>query len=352
MMSTRFATALPLAALLTLSACDEGSAACPTCKPNPVSLEEPIADWSGTPVESFGQLQVADGFLRNEAGEVVQLKGVSSMWLNWENDGYAESLEALEWMRDTWHVSVIRAAMGIAPEGAYLSDPERALGQMRTIVENAVTAGVYVIIDWHDHDAHLDDHREAAVEFFGMMAEEFGDLPNVLYEPYNEPLQVDWSQTLVPYHEAVIASIREHDEDNIVILGTPNWCQDVDAAALDPIEGPGIMYALHFYACSHTGSIRGQGSFALRRGLPLFVTEWGATHADGGVEDKRVCDTEAQDWHDWMNANAVSWTSWKLDGCDDTSCILQAGAPVDGPWTDEWLQGHAFFVRDRLLEGP
>lgn len=340
-----------LLALMTGTGCDEGSAACTTCNAPRAQLDEPVVDWTNTPVGDFGQLQIDGGFLRNEAGEVVQLKGVSSMWLNWEDDGYAESLTSLEWMRDTWHASIIRVAMGIEPDDAYLSNPEKALRQVRTIVENAITADMYVLIDWHDHNAHAERNREASVEFFGMMAEEFGHLPNVLYEPYNEPLQVDWSQDLVPYHTAVIESIRAHDPDNIVILGTPNWCQDVDAAALDPIEGPGIMYALHFYACSHTSSIRSKGAFALRRSLPLFVTEWGATHADGG-RDGIVCEGEAAAWHDWMDENAVSWTSWKLDGCTDSSCLFREGTPVDGPWDDEWLQGHGPFVRERLLKRP
>lgn len=337
------------AALAGSIACDEGST-CSTCKPPSASLDEPVVDWKDTPVGDFGQLQVQGGFLRNQAGEVVQLKGVSSMWLNWENDGYAESLQALQWMRDTWHVSILRVAMGVEPEGAYLSNPEKALGQVRKIVENAVASDMYVLIDWHDHHAHQARNREAAVEFFGMMAEEYGHLPNVLYETYNEPLQVNWSADLVPYHTAVIDSIRAHDPDNIIILGTPNWCQDVDAAADDPIEGPGLMYTLHFYACTHTNSVRTKGSYALRRGLPLFVTEWGATHADGGL-DGIVCTGEAEAWHNWMDKNAVSWTSWKLDGCEDASCLLRQGAPVDGPWTDEWLQGHGPFVRERLLRG-
>ena len=62
---------------------------------------------------------------RLESGVAVQLKGPSSMWLHWEEDGYAESLEALEWIRDNWNLSVIRAAMGVEPEGAYLTDPEQ-----------------------------------------------------------------------------------------------------------------------------------------------------------------------------------------------------------------------------------
>lgn len=349
MMLNRLASAAPLALFLASTACDEGSQPpCTNCQDRPAALDEPIVDWSGTPVGSFGQLQVEDGFLRNDAGEVVQLKGVSSMWLNWEDDGYAESREALEWMRDTWHVSIIRAAMGIEPAGAYLDDPERALGQVRTIVENAIALEMYVLIDWHDHNAHEEANTAAALDFFGMMAEEFGDTPNVLYEPYNEPTNVSWSDTLVPYHTAIIDRIREHDPDNIVILGTPTWCQDVDDAALDPIEGTNLMYTLHFYACTHQSSLRSRANGVLRGRLPLFVTEWGATHADGGL-DGIVCEEEAQEWHDWMDRNAVSWTAWKLDGCQDSSCLLEAGAPVDGPWTDEWLQGHGPFVRARLL---
>ena len=117
-----------------------------------------------TPVEAFGQLRVEGTQIVDAAGEAVQLKGPSSMWLNWEDEGYAESLDALLWMRDNWNLSVIRAAMGVEPEGAFLTNPDQALAQVRRIVENAVTAGVYVIVDWHDHNAHL--NQAASREFF------------------------------------------------------------------------------------------------------------------------------------------------------------------------------------------
>ena len=38
---------------------------------------------------------------------------------------------------------------------------------------------------------------------------------------------------------------------------------------------------------------------ALLQGAALFVTEWGATHADGGTDGK-VCLDEAGAWHEWM----------------------------------------------------
>lgn len=40
----------------------------------------------------------------------------------------------------------------------------------------------------------------------------------------------------------VINAIRQRDPDNIIIVGTPSWSQDVDAAAQDPLHFSNIMY--------------------------------------------------------------------------------------------------------------
>ena len=66
--------------------------------------------------------------------------------------------------------------------------------------------------------------------------------------------------------------------------------------------------------------------------------------------DGVVCDADAQAWHTFLNQNHISWTAWKFDGCEDASCLLKEGAPVNGGFGDEWLQGHGPFVRARLLE--
>lgn len=298
-----------------------------------------------TPLELHGRLMVDEGKLKDESGEPVQLKGASSMWLNWEDDGYAENATALRWMRNNWNLSVIRAAMGVEPEGAYLSDPEKAKQQLYTIVDNAIDAGVYVIVDFHAHQAY--NHQEEAVAFFSEVAAKYAGSPNVIYEPFNEPIGVTWAE-LKPYHEAVVAAIREQDADAPIVLGTPNYSQQVDEASKDPVEGTNLLYTLHYYACTHTGWLRQKADVALSRGLALFVTEWGATAADGGLDGK-VCLNEAQAWDDWLNSRQISWSAWKLDGCEpDASCLLVPGAPVDGGWTHQYLHGHALFVRGRM----
>ncbi len=350
-MSCRTAAALVLGFGLFSSACDAGTSTL-TAKPGNAEAEGSDEDLGAedggpTPVELHGHLKVVGTQLQNEHGEQIQLKGVSSMWLNWESEGYAESPTALRWMRNNWNLNVIRAAMGVEPPGAYLSDPETAKRQVYTIIDNALAAGVYVIVDFHDHSAH--EKQAEAVAFFTEVAAKYAGKPNMIYEPYNEPTGVGWA-TIKPYHEAVVAAIREQDAEAPIVLGTPSWSQEVDIAAADPVQGTNLLYTLHYYSCTHQSWLRQRADAALAKGIALFVTEFGATHADGGL-DGLVCLDEGQLWHDWLKARKISWTAWKLDGCEpDSTCLLKPGAPVDGGWTNQWLRGHALFVRGRMQE--
>jgi hypothetical protein len=154
---------LPFLGLLLVlgQACDVGRSSSDTAAVavDPATLDQGddsdvgADDLGPTPVDLHGQLHVSGTELRDTSDEKVQLKGLSSMWLNWEDDGFAESLAGLKWLRNNWHLSVSRAAMGVEPEGAYLSNPEHAKAQLEQVVDNAVAAGVYVSIDWHDHHA-------------------------------------------------------------------------------------------------------------------------------------------------------------------------------------------------------
>jgi endoglucanase len=349
-MLARWTAALTLVFGLFSSGCDAGSSTLqgPKGDPTDQGSDDDLGADDGlapTPVAVNGHLKVVDTQLQNEHGEAVQLKGVSSMWLNWENDGFAESATALRWLRNNWKLKVIRAAMGVEPEGAYLASRETAKAQVYQIVDNAIAAGVYVIVDWHDH--HAIDHQAQAVEFFSEVAKKYSGVPNVIYETFNEPIGVSWT-ALKTYHEAVVAAIRAQDEEAPIVLGTPNYSQGVDEAAGDQVAGANLLYTLHYYACDHKAALRQKGDVALARHAALFVTEWGATAADGGMDGK-VCLDESQAWDDWLSERKISWTAWKLDGCEpDASCLLVPGAPVDGGWTDQYLHGHATFVRGRM----
>jgi endoglucanase len=304
------------------------------------------------PVAMYGQLKVVGTDLQDRSGNPVQLKGVSSQWLNYETKTFPESKSAIQYARDHWKLSVIRAAMGIDARSGYLgtgagTNANRAAMQTKvdTIIQNAIDLGIYVIVDWHTSNAvtATATQTDAAVAFFTDIAQRYGGSPNVIYEPYNEPNRVTWAQ-IKPYHEAVVAAIRAQDPDNLIVLGTPTFSQDVDLAAQDPVAGSNLLYTLHFYACTHKQSLRDKGTAALGRGIALFVTEFGSTPADGGVinsGDPFVCEDEARSWFAWMADHHISGAAWKLDQCTDTSCILTADAPLDGPWTDNFLTSDA-----------
>ena len=304
-----------------------------------------------TPVGVHGQLKVVGTQLQDQSGNPVQLKGVSSQWLNYESKTFPESEPAIQYARDNWKLSVIRAAMGVDVAGGYLGTGTGAnaaqatmLSKVNTIIQNAIDLGIYVIVDWHTSDAVTATTTQAtqASAFFTSIATQYGASPNVIYEDYNEPSVkgVLWAQ-IKPYHEAVVAAIRAVDPDNLIVLGTPTFSQDVDLAAADPLtDATNLLYTLHFYACTHKQPLRDKANTAISLGLPLFITEFGATPADGGVVksgDNDVCEDEANTWFAWMAQNNISGAAWKLDQCTDSSCILTADAPVDGPWTDNFL---------------
>ena len=86
-------------------------------------------------------------------------------------------------------------------------------------------------------------------------------------------------EVLKPYHEASSTRFAQHDPDNIVIVGTRNWSQQVAEAAANPIKRSNVAYTLHFYANTHGQWLRDDAQKALNSGAALFVTEYGTTDA-------------------------------------------------------------------------
>ncbi len=325
-----------IALLMALACLTPTCASTPDDTWNPPDPEDTVPP-PGSPVAVHGQLKVVGTQLLDQNDQPVQLKGVSSMWLGLEARAYSTSKKALAYMRDNWKLSVIRVAMGTDPSGPHSS----LVKKVDTVIRNALALGVYVLVDWHTEKAV--EQEKQSVAFFTDMAQKYGQYPNVIWEPYNEPRGYGWDQ-IKPYHQVVVDAIRAIDPDNLIVLGTPNWSQFVDEAAADPVSGANLLYTLHFYACTHKQWLRTRADTALAAGVALFVTEFGATDADGGfpnADPERdhfyVCDEETNLWFDWMAENTISGVAWKLDSCADASCILKSNASADGPWPDDKL---------------
>ncbi|MBB3698614.1 cellulase family glycosylhydrolase [Flammeovirga yaeyamensis] len=296
-------------------------------------------------VSSHGLLQVEGNKIINQNGENISFAGASLFWSNngWGGAKYYTK-EVVSWLNKDWDARIIRAAMGIEDKGGYFTDEKSNKERVELIINAAVENDMYVIIDWHSHHAHETDWDKAA-SFFEEMAKKYGHLPNVLYEIYNEPLQVSWSKDIKPYAESIISAIRKHDPDNIIIVGTPTWSQDVDDAAKDPIDQSNIAYTLHFYAGSHGQKLRNKADEALKKGIALFVTEWGAVNANG---DGKVDYEETNAWIKWMKQNNISHCNWSINDKAEGASALLPGASNKGGWKE--LTPSGTFVRKIMLE--
>ncbi len=293
-------------------------------------------------VELHGALAVQGNRIVDAHGNAVALRGMGLFISQWISKYYNE--DALRWLRDDWHCTIIRVPMGVE-NGGYLDHPEAEVQKVKTVVQAAIDLGMYVIIDWHDDHSNL--HVDQSKAFFESMAKTYGKYPNVIFEPWNEPLKVKWGSVVKPYHEAVIPVIRAYS-NNLIICGTPTWSQDVDIAAKDPLVGPNIAYTLHFYAATHKASLRRKAQVALSRGAAIFVTEWGTCESNG---TGKLDAPETRKWLDFMDQNKIGWCNFSVGDKEETAAVLIPGAAADGGWTDAMLTESGRLVRNELRMG-
>jgi endoglucanase len=292
-------------------------------------------------VQTHGQLSVRGSQLVDAKGEPIVLRGMSFGWHVWWPQFW--NAEAVKWLRDDWHCTVLRGAMGVEPAGGYLRSPDASKKLVKTVVEACIQNGMYVIIDWHDH--HATAHLQESKAFFVEMARTYGKHPNVIYEIYNEPERDSWDEVKA-YSVAIIKAIREVDPDNIILVGSPHCDQDVHIAADNPITGAtNIMYTLHFYAATHKQWLRDRGDYALKKGLPLFASEYGGCEASGNGP------LNMEEWNAWVNwteERKISWCKWSISDKNETCSVLVSRAKATGGWPLTELKPSGVHTRELL----
>ena len=291
-------------------------------------------------VKKHGQLSVKGTQLVDKNQNPIVLRGVSlgwhSMWPRFYNK------KAVGWLAKDFKCNVVRAAMGIeAGAHSYMKEPEFSKDKIEAVIKGAINSDIYVIIDWHSHNINL---KEATV-YFDEISKKYGKYPNVIYEVFNEPDNETWSEVKV-YSEAIIKVIRTNDPDNIILVGSPRWDQDVHLPAADPIKGyDNLMYTMHFYAATHKKELRDRTDEALKSGLPIFVSESAGMEATGnGPLDYKSW----QEYIDWMEERKISWITWSISDKDETCSMLKKSAKSEGKWKDDDLKESGLKTREFL----
>lgn len=351
-----------------------------------------------TAVETHGNLTTSGGYLLDKNGKIVQLRGMSMYWSTpgWGGEKYytAGTIDALV---DSWKCTVIRVAYDRN------NGNDNNWAGCKVAIDAAIAKGIYVIIDWHSHTA--EKQESAAVSFFSAQAANYKNTPNVIFEPYNEPITSDgtidgsyatalktWA-AIKPYLKNVTKAIRNAGANNLVILGTPYYAQYVNIAAQDQVKDDAgkvfnnVAYAFHFYAASHGADayyVKNENPNkvgGLEEGfldgalgvIPLFVTEWGTTHSDGGAAHSYIDEANTNNWFNKrINGDYhISTCNWSVSDFQPSSAFSGGStapslnpsasgtivkrlltSPTTDSWDPPWILGYAGPSKDVVFNMP
>ena len=298
--------------------------------------ESDTSEYNGDGVRHHGALRVEATQLVNNAGEVVQLRGMSSHGLQWypEYTNYRALVTTKE-----YGANLFRAAMYADSNlNGYSQDEESATYNKMMLyntIENALAADMYVIADWH----LLEDENplaliDKAIPFFDELSQFYADEPGVIYEICNEPNGSTTWEDVEAYANMVIPVIRKNAPDAIIIVGTPEYSGALHGTMASPLPYHNIMYSYHYYSGFVGNSFYETLEMAKAYGLPVFISEWGicSDPATGKMDYEN-----AEAFIKYIKKNQLSWVNWSLSNkAEDYSAIKPEVTKISG-WTYEDL---------------
>uniref|UniRef100_UPI00262B5D38 cellulase family glycosylhydrolase n=1 Tax=uncultured Dubosiella sp. TaxID=1937011 RepID=UPI00262B5D38 len=170
-------------------------------------------------------------------------------------------------------------------------------------------------------------HLPQAETFFEKMAKKYGKIPNVIFEICNEPNgNTTWEQ-VSEYANTIIPIIREHSQ-NLILVGTPNWSQDIDQAAKAPLDHEDIAYTLHFYAATHKDDLRAKYESVVNK-IPIVVSEFGICDASG---NGTIDEESANAWMKLLDQYNTGRILWNASNKDESSSIFKPETDLTN-WT-------------------
>lgn len=316
--------------------------------------EEPVKAPLNTPVGKHGKLSVSGTKIVDQNGTPFQLRGISTHGINWDVGYPYVNGAAFQTLRDDWGANTIRLAMYTAEYNGYCAggDQNALKALVNRGVSYATNLGMYVIIDWHIlNDNNPLQNKESAKAFFREMSARYHNYDNVIYEICNEPNNCSW-EDIKTYANEVIPIIRANDKDAIIIVGTPTWSQlgyqgHTNEVADSPLTGySNLVYTLHFYCAepSHSQYLPAKVDYAVSKGLPILVSEFGLSEASG---NGRVDTAMGTTWLQKLDGYGIGYVCWSLSNKPESASLLAPGCGKTSSWTEAELSEAGRFIRNQ-----
>jgi len=306
-----------------------------------------VAQALAGPVSHFGALKrCGKDICGSKTGTSVPImvKGPSLYWSEGSGGPFYNS-STVDWFVDNFQIGVIRAAMAIryfkenseeinkpgTNYWGYYFKPDVQKKLIKNVIDAAIENDIYVIVDWHSHQAH--NETTSAKDFFVWMANEYKNVPNIIWEVYNEPMSAG-QDAVDSYANTVVSALRAAGNTNLVLIGSPSWStQPKEQASKWGSKDDNVAFTFHFYAGTHVSSSKssppssGGGSSAKDArdaGKAVFASEWGAVMADGKGTDGNygINENSSDNWTAWMDDNNIGGCMWNASNLNEGSSFF------------------------------
>jgi endoglucanase len=213
---------------------------------------------------------------------------------------------------------------------------------LRPAVDYATEKGLYVIIDWH-YVGGTAAHPDTTVAFWSDIAPRFKDDSNVLFELFNEPTDGgSWATTTNPNMQAWFDQVRKDAPDNLILVGSANWDQQVGDAVTSPLEGTNIVYTAHMYPQHWQIAYLQDQITTAAASAPVFVTEWGFEESQMAALLQGTITSYGDPFKQFLEERHLSWSAWCASSSwnppmFNTDYTLRVGEGEMGGFVKDWL---------------
>jgi endoglucanase len=297
-------------------------------------------------------LNVSGRYIKDPSGNTVILRGVSLVDVSVADSRTRNARQLIDMATDSsngWYARVVRLPVypdAIDGQPGWNAGPDAYFNNhLNPAIQECIARQIYCIIDWH----YITDYNTSAVDtatraFWSYVAPKYANTPNVLFELYNEPVSPnDWN-TWKSVAQPWVNLIRNAAPNNLILVGGPNWDQNVASAASNPFTGSNLVYVCHVYP-QHGGQSTWDSWFGNSSStVPYFISEWGWQNG-GANPTSGTLSGYGTPFSNYLDSKGVSWTAWVFDDywqpvMFDTSWNLLGGENYMGQFTKDFLSRH------------
>ncbi len=291
-------------------------------------------------------------FIKDPSGNTVILRGVSIVDVSVANAGTRSAVQLTNMATDNangWYARVVRFPVypnTIDFQPGWIANPDTYYNNhLNPAIQNCIAKQIYCIIDWH----YITDYNNSTVDtatrnFWNYVAPKYANVPNVIFELYNEPVNPDNWSTWKQWAQPWVDIIRSHAPNNLILIGGPRWSQNLSSAGSSPFVGSNLAYVAHIYP-QHGGqstwdSWWGNASAT----VPFFITEWGWQNG-GAQPTSGTLSGYGIPFSNYLETKGASWTAWVFDDnwqpvMFDANWNLLGGENFMGQFTKDELAQH------------